>query len=471
MICLLKNFLCLFLIALTCIDPIHAADISADGFASSDAREIKQGLFGDRIKIIRITGEIAKGDAEKIRSLIRGLSHDINAYRVELDSSGGNFQEAIEIAFHIHEHYGATYVGPGAECLSACAIIFMAGSIHNGDGNRLISRTMHVDAEVGFHAPFVSGQLPEKVPGALVKRAYEQALKTTAEFLRLSATIDWPNSLTRDLLLVSPSEFIRIDRVDRAGRWGVLLDGIQLKENVNQARAFEICRNHFSWEHERRTRQRVNAELYGVRWDAPSVARATDGSKVFKFPAEMGTNCQVTVRGSNSITVELDGKETFFVSGKGWHGYPSSFKLKNLPRSQKVSRISPTRGLIFVSEWDHNGSLMKFTRKVFNENQVVRIEYLKPRAGLQRVGVSSGQLLFEGKIVGNQLVGAARIFRKQCSPATYQVAGQFESASDFNLLLLGYGLRWVGASCETEFQQKYGVRSGRLIFRYLRGDR
>ena len=68
------------------------------------------------------------------------------------------------------------------------------------------------------------------------------------------------------------------------------------------------------------------------------------------------------------------------------------------------------------SIWDHNGSEMLWSA----DGNDRTISYLVPRSGLS---VEPGTVLFEGRRNGNHLEGTARIFRQNCPPAEYQVAG------------------------------------------------
>lgn len=69
--------------------------------------------------------------------------------------------------------------------------------------------------------------------------------------------------------------------------------------------------------------------------------------------------------------------------------------------------------------WNHNGSSMRLevdgaTRKFL---------YERPRPGMLEVGVVPGDLLFEGKAIGNSYVGTAYYFSRQCGKISYTVKG------------------------------------------------
>lgn len=71
---------------------------------------------------------------------------------------------------------------------------------------------------------------------------------------------------------------------------------------------------------------------------------------------------------------------------------------------------------------DHNGSLME----VISEPtpQTLRIEYVRPRAGMAAIGVVPGTVLLRGRWTGpNDFVGAATVFDPQCGAILYEVRG------------------------------------------------
>ncbi|MEM1376430.1 MAG: SH3 domain-containing protein [Pseudomonadota bacterium] len=79
--------------------------------------------------------------------------------------------------------------------------------------------------------------------------------------------------------------------------------------------------------------------------------------------------------------------------------------------------------------YDHNGSRMR----VNLQGNEVRIFYERPRSGLASVGVSSGTLLFNGRVNNNYLEGMSRIFNANCGEVDYFVYGDFRAGRNFEL--------------------------------------
>jgi hypothetical protein len=109
--------------------------------------------------------------------------------------------------------------------------------------------------------------------------------------------------------------------------------------------------------------------------------------------------------------------------------------------------------------WNHNGSIM---RLVASGDQRW-FYYENPRAVLREAGVTSGTLLFNGRKQGNDYVGTARRFSKDCpgTPLEYPVEG---SVSGDQLSVTVRGSRPVYTKC---------VPTGKfaddtLVFTYVR---
>ncbi|MAQ38601.1 MULTISPECIES: hypothetical protein [Thioclava] len=127
---------------------------------------------------IRIEGEIETGDAEKFSEVVAEHASEIfnqtqslgvneKNVVVSLNSGGGDFYAGLKLSDQIVGF--ETYVGKGDQCLSACAIAFLGGSVRMARGAKEMPiRHIHSDAIVGFHAPFSSItsaiQVPEGTP-------------------------------------------------------------------------------------------------------------------------------------------------------------------------------------------------------------------------------------------------------------------------------------------------------------------
>ncbi len=93
--------------------PALAADVTVQGSA------------------IRIKGRIEAGDAQKLEQLLatpQGRQAFVRSGTFLLDSRGGRVSEALKIAKIVERGFGTTVVLSGAQCYSACFIVYAAGS-------------------------------------------------------------------------------------------------------------------------------------------------------------------------------------------------------------------------------------------------------------------------------------------------------------------------------------------------------
>lgn len=111
----------------------------------------------------------------------------------------------------------------------------------------------------------------------------------------------------------------------------------------------------------------------------------------------------------------------------------------------------------------HNGSQMS----VYSFQDEIYISYERPRAGLAVNGVRQGTRLFEGRYVGDRIVGTAFTFKQGCAPAPYRVSG-FERGG--TIVLNGAApVRIKGGCSVTGYSSSSG--NARLVFTFLTADK
>lgn len=175
---------------------------------------------------IALTGEIVPGDAQALWD-----TDPKNGDVLCLNSPGGNFAEAIKIADRLDGGVLATRLEAGSECMSACALIFVAASWF--EDIHVPRRSMHQDARLGFHAPFVippKGQYTEQS----ISDAFKIGTNAVALMMRLG-TIEgrfgyegvFPNDIMIEILGKGPNEFYEVDRPERANALGIEIVGIR----------------------------------------------------------------------------------------------------------------------------------------------------------------------------------------------------------------------------------------------------
>ena len=214
----------------------------------------------------RLSGIIEAADARKIRDQYErlrsqpaeldfktSLHSDPRAIGfVCLNSGGGEFREAIEIArFVIGLTAGSTVISEGEECLSACAIIFLAGSGWY-EGDRYPDRFLHVGGTLGLHRPSlqISGAARSNQYFTLkeVNDAYVRANEDIGRLLELLFEIEIPATLIAQMMITPPETLYYIDTVDKAGRWGFSLLGYAQPAHFGAREFAALCHNTLFWE-------------------------------------------------------------------------------------------------------------------------------------------------------------------------------------------------------------------------------
>lgn len=213
--------------------------------------------FEGQIKCnVRLSGEIVEGDHTRLREIydLTGSGSQGKVFSggqlapsfLCLDSSGGSYAEALKIAkFLTGSGAIATVVEAGRSCFSACAVIFMAGSnsFHLGQAP---GRWLHVRGRLGFHAPFLEkSKLPSRLSADDAITVYVSAQRAIAELIKAFSLSEvdvdrqffsrpWVRkSLFLQMSLTGPDSLYEIDTIDRAGRWGIALFGLPLRDRFH----------------------------------------------------------------------------------------------------------------------------------------------------------------------------------------------------------------------------------------------
>ncbi len=229
--------------------------------------------------LFELTGPIVSGDAERFRRLaaqhwaIDWEGRNDNAgSALCLDSRGGSFLEGNAIANDVHERAIATRIGPGAECLSACSLVFMAGRNLATEIDRY-RRILHVTGHLGFHAPYTDLEEARQTTGQEVNTLVRDLNDLIADFLRhasfRSFTTHRPSvsmGLLVEMMDMPKGDLFMIDTVERAARWGVELDGVGGPPQFTLLEYVQLCDNQFAWMYDGAS-ERVQGDLSWLRYE------------------------------------------------------------------------------------------------------------------------------------------------------------------------------------------------------------
>lgn len=448
---------------------------------------------------IGITGPFVSGDFEKFKRAFETLTatqgscysrdHKFgasgDAYVLELDSPGGSFVEAIRLASHVTENFIGTYVGPHKECLSACALVFMAGKRHLVDGDRADDKTMHYTAQIGLHSPFLPATdmsgLPLEVLRDLLNTTYSEAIQAASELTVLAIRADWEPGFVNLVLKTPPDQFLYIDTFGKAGDWNIRLDGVSAPAPTTVEELKVACINYIFW----------GKETAGLSLDndAPFDANQPLAPTPKDYEPYLTGNEFGLVRGARtddqpgerlSFTSDWDGEYCSFnispdgkVSGKqAWgrpfkniHLLPSYTRLDSIAGAQtaKVPAQVTLAQTIEGRLWDHNGSTM---RSFMRPDGLFEIVYHAPRPGLQSIGVVTGTPLIIARVSGQVIEATAWLFGSNGCPALqYNVAGNLSDLAGSRLILTGPAPKRDGA-CNVVGSETTGANAG-LLFTLL----
>lgn len=453
--------------------PTAAADFE---FITGAAEPDDNNAFARQRCNFRMSGEILSGDADKFEAFIATHGASIEKDRrilgnpriavLCLDSQGGSLDEGLKIARLIRRdrHWDGTQ-GPfiqtrlevGVTCASACAFVFLAGTLDDREGPPYPERSMHPTARLGVHSPSLQipgGQYSE----AFVNDAYELSMRSIAEILQLlhlgvgfSGDSKWMETSMLEAMLQTPFDSMRyVETVDDAGRWGIDVFPVKQPELTKQS-LFNACFNLAAWREDR------GSFPYGDVVAVDQTKRDMPGGGIemarYVFPIDElnGITCEAAITGPNAYTIapltatdrESPGRafalfapqtplpqlakpdetpiavadsqtRTFWVRPR--IEYASEFVAAEAQAHTMGDTWGPRYGGNSVSMWDHNGSTMAWERR----DEFLWIWYFDPRPGLREVGVRPGSLLFVNTPDGPSS-GLARRFATRCEDVIYPV--------------------------------------------------
>ena len=171
---------CLLLYAIAACGLVNAG--LAVSMSIAAAAEIKSiSLADDRVEI-SISGNIAAGDAELLRTRIKAATDAGKLVTsVRLNSEGGRLLEGARLADVVKSTKVSTNVGQNATCASACFLIFAAGE----------TKYAYVRARIGVHGASENGA---------------ESRKATKAMARIAEELDVPSSIIRRMVNTPPND-------------------------------------------------------------------------------------------------------------------------------------------------------------------------------------------------------------------------------------------------------------------------
>jgi Lysozyme inhibitor LprI len=199
-----------------------------------------------------VSGKIEPDDTVKLLKAL-GDRHGGKGDAVEtcLDSDGGNFEEALELADLFIRRGLATNIEAGRKCLSACAILFMTGMRYSTGGSE-IARSLHVEGKLGFHAPQPRIPAGATIDADDVVSAYAAAIEGVGQKLLKLSRIrgrSWddqlfkPSLLNEMMMVQGPRNYYYIDTTRKAFEYEIRLEGVAPYAGFDIDDARSACEN------------------------------------------------------------------------------------------------------------------------------------------------------------------------------------------------------------------------------------
>ncbi|HEX5327813.1 MAG TPA: hypothetical protein VFW75_14180, partial [Acetobacteraceae bacterium] len=136
------------------------------------------------IVLITATGPIIPGDTNRLMRLIGRFPPNERILALALDSPGGNLAEAVRLATLIRGARSTVAVFSGRKCVSACFLLFAAGS----------KRFVEADALVGVHS---ASQAGHQTAGSLA---------ATAAMARDAGALGAPPAIVGKMVEATPNQ-------------------------------------------------------------------------------------------------------------------------------------------------------------------------------------------------------------------------------------------------------------------------
>lgn len=212
---------------------------------------------------IALDGPIEKGDLDRLRHIAssNGLQRE---YRLEdrqyllcLNSPGGSYIEGLQVAQYVLENGVGTRIEESASCLSACALIFMAGTTR-GSTWEYPYRFLHVQGRLGFHAPYLTLKETDTYSAKDAEAVFDLSNRLMAGFIKIFSfqgelyTDPWiRNSLIAEMFGKGRDEILYVDTVDQVGRWQITLFGKNDAIKPTLRGIGQVCYNFLGWAQDR----------------------------------------------------------------------------------------------------------------------------------------------------------------------------------------------------------------------------
>lgn len=199
---------------------------------------------------IALSGDIEAGDADALKKRIKEHRPDSfkEIFSLCLSSAGGSYPEALKIIDVLLDAGNiGTVIKPDAECYSACALVFLAGSYHPGDAedSKYIEtlRTLFPGGKLGFHAPYAEGLENAPASQQTIGKAVKVGIDSMIDLLDRNELKLFPDKLLRKAMRLGPSEMYEISTVGAAIAADIFIPQQTKLPPADEAAAARACKS------------------------------------------------------------------------------------------------------------------------------------------------------------------------------------------------------------------------------------
>lgn len=305
---------------------------------------------------IFLRGRINRGDEVHLRALLasdqirvaprpRGFEVELEAARATslcLDSEGGDLLETIAIIRLLTARGIVTTVPANATCLSACAFIFLAGTLDTAEEGRMPYRILSTSGRLAFHAPAPDGEMVDPaldIPAGAALQYYRDAV-SAIRLLTAAYSVDdarrrdvrFATDLVIELLAkFGETSFYEITTVDQAGRFEIRLTDVQplQLDGVGLNRA---CENVVIW----------RSRLHPL--EAPDFANRVVGDLcTLEGALNPGDDDVVSLSGADGSSARI--------RIEPWQGLPFFVPIRQIAANAPALRVSEVQARYFRSPY------------------------------------------------------------------------------------------------------------------------
>lgn len=194
---------------------------------------------------LKLDGPIEAGDLERLKSAASRFEETAEI-KLCLNSPGGSYLEGLRlIEFILSDlHSLSTTIERDAECLSACALLFLVG--HNKNQEMRPARRLHSLGILGFHGPYIKPGHQDYDPQLMMK-ANRAGYKAVGRLLELNYPLLFPVSLLATTLDKGFDAYVFVDTIAKIGAWDIELTGYRRPKQLTIGMLDQACLNFESW--------------------------------------------------------------------------------------------------------------------------------------------------------------------------------------------------------------------------------